>query len=383
MNDFLTLKVNAPSHSYPIVIAQNVITQNISANINKNIIAGNEITPKKQPLLADFASYLTKQVMIVSNDTVAPLYLDYLEQSLKAIERLTLARCILPDGEYYKTQESVNKIYDALMQAGFGRDCTLIALGGGVIGDIVGFAAASFMRGVNFVQIPTTLLAQVDSSVGGKTGINHPLGKNMIGAFWQPCCVFSDMAVLKSLPEREFAAGMAEVIKYGCIMDKAFLSWLIDHKDAINAKDSIILAKMVYRCCQYKADIVACDEKEQGVRAYLNFGHTFAHAIETHMGYGVWLHGEAVAVGMVQATRLSYLHGFIDKQDCEFLLSLLQAFNLPTIPPKIDSQDYLHVMRRDKKVQAGKMRFVLLKALGQAMISDEVSDNYLMQVLTN
>lgn len=370
MNDFLTLKVNAASHSYPIMITQNIITDN-------------KIISKKQSPLVQLVPYLTKQVMIVSNDTIAPLYLDCLERSLKVIEGLTLARCILPDGECYKTQDSVNKIYDALMQANFGRDCTLIALGGGVVGDMVGFAAASFMRGVNFVQIPTTLLAQVDSSVGGKTGINHPLGKNMIGAFWQPCCVFSDMAVLKSLPEREFAAGMAEVIKYGCIMDKAFLSWLMDHKDAINAKDSAVLAKMVYRCCQYKADIVACDEKEQGVRAYLNFGHTFAHAIETHMGYGVWLHGEAVAVGMVQAARLSYLHGLIDEQDCDFLWSLLQAFHLPTIPPKIDSQDYLRLMGRDKKVQAGKIRFVLLKALGQAMITDEVSEDYLMQVLAN
>lgn len=322
------------------------------------------------PLDFDFSGYIKgKQVLIVTNDTVAPLYLDALKTALK---EKTVLTCVLPDGEMHKTQDSINAIYDTLMQGHFGRDCTLIALGGGVIGDMTGFAAASFMRGVDFIQVPTTLLAQVDSSVGGKTGINHALGKNMIGAFWQPVCVLADMSTLKTLPQREFSAGMAEVVKYALIMDAEFLTWLETHQADILAYKPEVLSEMVYRCCQYKADIVASDEKEQGRRALLNFGHTFGHVIETHMGYGNWLHGEAVAAGMMQALGVSVLQGRISEADKARVARLLTAFGLPIAPPKIDFETALNLMGHDKKVKNGKLRFVLLDAIGQAVVTDAV-----------
>ena len=264
------LTVHTHSHDYPIVISRQT---DMAAQITPHI-KGN-------------------QVLIVTNDTVAPLYLQPLKQDLE--QQFTVAVCILPDGEAFKTQDSINQIYDVLMDKHFSRDVTLVALGGGVIGDMTGFAAASFMRGVNFIQIPTTLLAQVDSSVGGKTGINHIKGKNMIGAFWQPQMVLADMATLQTLPKRELSAGMAEVIKYALIMDIDFLSWLEANMAAMMRLDLTLIGEAVKRCCEFKAQVVAEDEREAGRRALLNFGHTFGHVIETHEGYGNWLHGEAVA----------------------------------------------------------------------------------------
>lgn len=352
------LEIATPTRTYPIVITHNAV-----------------------PFAFDFAPLVSKQVLIVSNNTVAELYLSALQVQLQALD-CQVAVCLLPDGEVYKTQESVNQIYDALLAQRFGRDCTLLALGGGVIGDMTGFAAASFMRGVRFIQLPTTLLAQVDSSVGGKTGINHALGKNMIGAFWQPTAVLTDVAVLHTLPKREFAAGMAEVIKYGCISDDGFLTWLDTHAPQIINQDREILAELIYRACQYKARIVALDETEQGVRAYLNFGHTFAHAIETYMGYGNWLHGEAVAAGMVLAARLSMQRGQLTLTAYNTLVALLQRFDLPTKPPAIAPEEFIRLMGYDKKTQAGKLRFVLLNGLGNAYLADDVSDTALHTLLT-
>lgn len=325
----------------------------------------------------DLPNYVGDDVLVVSSQSIAKIYLALL---LSILDGRRVVACVLPDGEAYKTQDSVNTIYEALLNARFGRDCTLVALGGGVVGDMTGFAAATFMRGVGFVQIPTTLLAQVDSSVGGKTGINHALGKNMIGAFWQPLAVLTDTATLDSLPDVHFFAGMAEVIKYGCIMDRAFLSWLIEHAAAIMAKDTQILSQMIYRACQHKAHIVALDEKEQGVRAHLNFGHTFGHAIETYMGYGNWLHGEAVAAGMVLAARLSVLRGFISQGELDLLRRLLTLFHLPTTPPAIATDEFIALMGYDKKAKQGRPRFVLLTALGAAKVFADVTDEELQQV---
>lgn len=327
----------------------------------------------------DWRTYIKgKQVLVVTNTTLADLYLP---QVLAMLDGFVVASCILPDGEQYKTQESVNRIYDVLMSHHFARDCTLIALGGGVIGDMVGFAAASFMRGVDFVQIPTTLLSQVDSSVGGKTGINHPLGKNMIGAFWQPVCVVADMGVLKTLPKREFSAGMAEVIKYGLIMDRAFLDWLWDNRQKIQDQDPTILSAMVRACCAYKATIVARDEKEQGDRALLNFGHTFGHAIEAYMGYGEWLHGEAVAVGMVQASCLSYALGYLTLDEVKLVIRLIKAFDLPVVPPNCETDKLLDLMSHDKKVKAGSIRFVVLEQLGSAKVQAGIDETLVKAVL--
>ena len=327
-------------------------------------------------LVSQIIPFITaKQVLIVTNDVVAPFYLAQMQEGLLSAG-FHVETCVLPDGEIYKNQDSINAIYDVLLGAHFARDCTLIALGGGVIGDMTGFAAASFMRGVNFIQVPTTLLAQVDSSVGGKTGINHPCGKNMIGAFWQPSCVLADMATFQTLPEREFAAGMAEVIKYALIMDNNFLIWLEEHADQINAKDRYYLAEMVYRCCDFKTQIVAADERESGKRALLNFGHTFGHVIETHQGYGKWLHGEAVAAGMVQAAQMSYRLGLIRACDVERIENIIKNYHLPTKPPKIDVAQALDLMGHDKKVKQGKIRLVLLRRIGDAFVTAdfELSD---------
>lgn len=323
-----------------------------------------------------------RQVLIVTNSTIAPLYLDALHQAIVS-HGFVVQVCILPDGEQHKNQASIDLIYDALMEHHFARDCTLIALGGGVIGDMTGFAAASFMRGVNFIQIPTTLLAQVDSSVGGKTGINHPLGKNMIGAFWQPACVLADMATFATLPQREFAAGMAEVVKYALIFDATFLTWLEQNALQINAKDEQVLSQMVYQCCDFKARIVADDERESGSRALLNFGHTFGHVIETHEGYGNWLHGEAVAAGMMQAAAMSCALGLIGRDDVKRIANLLLAFGLPIKPPVIAVDTALDLMGHDKKVQRGKIRLVLLKSLGNAFVTADFDINVLKSVLAS
>jgi 3-dehydroquinate synthase len=312
-----------------------------------------------------------RQVMLVSNTTVAPLYLAPVREVLQKAG-LTVAEVILPDGEQYKDWQHLQLIFDALLQARFGRKVTLIALGGGVIGDMTGFAAATYQRGVNFIQIPTTLLAQVDSSVGGKTGINHPLGKNMIGAFMQPQVVLADTAVLRTLPDRELSAGLAEVIKYGLIRDTTFLQWLHEQMPALMAREPAVLAEAVARSCQHKAEVVAADELEQhDVRALLNLGHTFGHAIETNMGYGSWLHGEAVAVGMLMAADLSQRMGWISTSEVKELRTLLLAAGLPVqAPVSISQADFLAAMAVDKKNVDGQLRLVLLKRVGEAVVVD-------------
>ena len=309
-----------------------------------------------------------RQVMIVSNETVAPLYLARYVAAIEALGK-TVATCILPDGEKYKNIEHLNLIFDALLASGFNRDCTVLALGGGVIGDMAGFASACFQRGVYFIQVPTTLLSQVDSSVGGKTGINHPLGKNMIGAFQQPQVVLADMSQLKTLPARELSAGLAEVIKYALLGDTDFLTWLEQHIDDLVQGDEAALAEAVYRSCAHKARIVANDEKEQGERALLNLGHTFGHAIESYLGYGEWLHGEAVATGMVMAADLSQRMGWISSEDLARTKNIIQRANLPIVCPQIPLDDFLAYMAHDKKVLNGQLRLVLMQAVGQAIIT--------------
>lgn len=352
------LTVHTQSHDYPIIIGENILQG------------------------FDFSPYISgQQILVVTNTVVAPLYLEKLLAQLPQSKQVET--CILADGEQYKTQESINVIYDALMQASFNRDCTLIALGGGVIGDMVGFAAATFMRGVDFIQIPTTLLSQVDSSVGGKTGINHSLGKNMIGAFWQPKLVLADMNTLTTLPARELSAGLAEVIKYALIGDSDFLAWLETHMSKLVTLDLALLSEAVLKCCQHKANIVAEDEFETAKRALLNFGHTFGHVIETHEGYGQWLHGEAVAVGMIQAMQLSQKMGWLSEQQVQRVKDLLVQANLPILPPPIDSQIARELMQHDKKVKAGKIRFILLKNLGEAIITSDYDEKALLQVLDN
>lgn len=310
-----------------------------------------------------------QQVMIVTNETIAPLYLDKLCASLP--DGVEVRTVVLPDGEQYKTIEHVSRIWDALLEAGFNRRCTLVALGGGVIGDMVGYAAASYQRGVAFIQVPTTLLSQVDSSVGGKTGVNHPLGKNMIGAFWQPKAVLIDIESLKSLPRRELSAGLAEVVKYGFIRDEAFLSWLEANMSALLDVTPDVIAEAIARSCQIKADIVAEDETEQGVRALLNLGHTFGHAIEAHQGYGNWLHGEAVGAGMAMAATLSQQLGWIDEAMLARSLAVIERAGLPlAAPANMSSDDFLTRMRLDKKNIDAKLRLVLLNSLGDACVSD-------------
>lgn len=328
------------------------------------IFIGSDLDPKA--LLEPYIQ--GRQVMIVSNETVAPLYLARYVAAIEALGK-TVATCILPDGEKYKNIEHLNLIFDALLASGFNRDCTVLALGGGVIGDMAGFASACFQRGVYFIQVPTTLLSQVDSSVGGKTGINHPLGKNMIGAFQQPQVVLADMSQLKTLPARELSAGLAEVIKYALLGDADFLAWLEQHMDALVQGDEAALAEAVYRSCAHKARIVAKDEKEQGERALLNLGHTFGHAIESYLGYGEWLHGEAVATGMVMAADLSQRMGWISAEDLTRTKNIIQRANLPIVCPQIPLDDFLAYMAHDKKVLNGQLRLVLMQAVGQAIIT--------------
>ena len=322
-----------------------------------------------------------KRVAIVTNTTVAPLYLDAVARPL-ADAGVSVATAILPDGEEYKDWQTLNAIYDAMLAARCDRQTTVIALGGGVIGDMAGFAAATFMRGVPFIQIPTTLLAQVDSSVGGKTGINHPRGKNMIGAFHQPRLVLADMNALATLPQRELAAGMAEVIKHGLIRDVAYFEWLEANIDRLVRRDPAALAHAVKRSIEIKAEVVALDERETGPRALLNFGHTFGHAIEAGMGYGKWLHGEAVAAGMMMAADLSARLGQLRASDVARVRALLERAGLPVAAPVLGRDRYLELMSIDKKVESGRIRFILLERLGSAYIRPETPPALLAETLT-
>jgi len=311
----------------------------------------------------------TPQAAIVTNTTVGPLYLERVQSALVAAG-IKVVTIVLPDGEAYKNSESLNHIYDVLLQNRMERKATLIALGGGVIGDLTGFAAATYLRGVPFIQIPTTLLAQVDSSVGGKTGINHPLGKNMIGAFYQPQVVLADTDTLNTLPDRELSAGLAEVIKYGLISDLPFFEWLEANMELLLARDPQALTYAILRSCQNKAEVVAADEREAGRRALLNLGHTFGHAIEAGMGYGKVLHGEAVGTGMLMAAVLSEKLGWIGAPEVARIRALIVKARLPDIAPDLGAEKYLDLMGLDKKVEGGKLRFVLLKAIGNAVVSE-------------
>lgn len=323
----------------------------------------------------------SKQVLVVTNSTVAPLYLATVVNNLAGY---TVAQVILPDGEQYKTLGQVNTIFDALLTEKFSRNATLIALGGGVIGDMGGFAAACYQRGIVFLQIPTTLLAQVDSSVGGKTGVNHPLGKNMIGAFYQPQCVIADADVLDTLNDRELSAGLAEVIKYGLIRDLAFFEWLEANIGRLVARDKTALAYAIEQSCLNKAAIVAEDETETGVRATLNLGHTFGHAIETGMGYGTYLHGEAVAIGTCQAADLSRRKGWLSEADVARIVALFTAANLPVIPPpQLASERFVELMTVDKKNVDGKIRLILLQRIGAATLPDYVDQALLEETLNH
>ncbi len=326
--------------------------------------------------------------LVVSNTTVAALYAQRLISALRG-KYTQVHIVVLPDGEEHKTWQTLNLIFDALLSKGCDRHTVLFALGGGVVGDMTGFAAASYMRGVPFVQVPTTLLAQVDSSVGGKTAINHPAGKNMIGAFYQPQLVVCDLDTLKTLPAREMSAGLAEVIKYGPISDMVFMDWLERHMDGLRAGEPDLLAHAVQRSCEIKAQIVGADEREQGLRAILNFGHTFGHAIEAGMGYGVWLHGEAVACGMVMAVRLSHVLGLIDAAFVQRLKKLIERAGLPTVAPSLllhtavdVPERYLQLMRGDKKTLAGEIKFITLDAPGQASVRG-APDAMVREVITS
>ncbi len=343
-----TLNVALAKRSYPIHIGRGLITD------------ASLILPHLK----------RKHAAIVTNTTVAPLYLAQLSDALQAAG-VQVIPIILPDGEAYKNSDTLNSIYDALLQNRCERSTTLIALGGGVIGDLTGYAAATFLRGVPFIQIPTTLLSQVDSSVGGKTGINHPLGKNMIGAFYQPQLVLADIDTLQTLPPREFSAGVAEVIKYGLIRDAHFFDWLEHQMPQLMQLDEAVLSEAIYRSCQNKADVVAKDEHEQGERALLNLGHTFGHAIENAMGYGVWLHGEAVAAGTMMAADLSQRMDWLSADDVARIKNSLLAANLPLIPPKLGTAKYLDLMGLDKKVENGKIRLVLQQGIGRAVITSD------------
>ncbi|MCM2972272.1 3-dehydroquinate synthase [Larsenimonas suaedae] len=347
-----TLTVDLDTRSYPIHVGPNLL--------------------ERQELLAPYIG--GRQVMIVTNETVAPLYLDKVKAMLP--DHMVVSEVILPDGEQHKSLDSASLIWDALLEQGFNRRCTLIALGGGVIGDVTGFAAATYQRGVEFIQIPTTLLSQVDSSVGGKTGINHPRGKNMIGAFWQPRVVLADTATLETLPDREFSAGLAEVIKYGLIYDATFLEYLEARMDDIRAYDASVLTEVIVQSCQIKADVVHEDETEQGVRAILNLGHTFGHAIENALGYGAWLHGEAVSVGMLMAATLSRSLEWLDDDDVSRVKRLLESAGLPVeAPASVDTTRFIELMRLDKKNISDRLRLVLLPALGEARVTEEAPES--------
>ncbi|MFC4655621.1 MULTISPECIES: 3-dehydroquinate synthase [Rheinheimera] len=351
------VEVQLGERSYPILIQSELFQQNLQ-----------QVLPP------------ARQVVILSNPLVAELYL---AQVQALFSQADVRHFLIPDGEAYKTLSSFEQALCFLLEHKINRDVVLVALGGGVIGDLTGFVAACYQRGVRFIQVPTTLLSQVDSSVGGKTAVNHPLGKNMIGAFKQPDLVLINTSVLDSLPKREFAAGMAEVVKYALIADLAFFNWLEQQQQAIQARDKAVLAEMIRHCCQMKADIVSRDETEQGERALLNLGHTFGHAIEAHLGYGHWLHGEAVAAGMVMAARVAHSRGDLNTHELKRVTNLLQAFDLPVSPPEaMRIQDFMPYMKTDKKVLAGKMRFILPVALGQSAIVDNVTESELLTIFS-
>lgn len=324
-----------------------------------------------------------QQVVIISNEVVAPLYHKTLhDQLLQHNKKVT--SIIIEDGEAYKTLASFDTILTQLLKQRISRDACIVALGGGVIGDLSGFVAASYQRGIDFIQVPTTLLSQVDSSVGGKTAVNHPLGKNMIGAFYQPRAVLIDPKSLDTLPSNEFSAGMAEVIKYGIIYDVSFFDWLVQNREAIAEKDNQALSYMIAKCCEIKAHIVKQDEKENGIRALLNLGHTFGHAIEAEMGYGEWLHGEAVAAGMVFAARLAVMRDQMLTSELRQIEGLLEYFNLPLKgPSSMNASDYVTHMQRDKKVLSGKMRFILPINIGKAHVVNNVTQQELAQLLNH
>ncbi|MBU2881089.1 3-dehydroquinate synthase [Psychrosphaera sp. B3R10] len=352
-----TLNVSLGERSYPIYIKQGAM---FDASLFSQHIKGTK-------------------VVIVTNDTLAPIFATEVAELLSQYDVATVT---IPDGEAYKTLASYEHIMSFLLSGNYGRDVTLIALGGGVIGDVTGFVAATYQRGVDFIQVPTTLLSQVDSSVGGKTAVNHPLGKNMIGAFYQPKAVIIDIDSLSSLPDREFSAGMAEVIKYGILGDIQLFEYLEVNLAEISAKVPSVLSYIIKQCCQNKADIVAQDEKESGVRALLNLGHTFGHAIEAEMGYGNWLHGEAVAVGMVQASELAKLRGWLSDADVNRIVALNDAFSLPSKgPAQMSYEQYIPHMKKDKKVQAQTIRFVLPKHLGEAILVTDVTESELKLIL--
>ncbi len=322
-----------------------------------------------------------KQVAIVSNTTVAPLYMQAIAQPLRDAG-VSVIEIILPDGEAHKNNQTLQIIYDHLLQNRCERNTTLIALGGGVIGDLTGYAAATYLRGVPFIQVPTTLLSQVDSSVGGKTGINHPLGKNMIGAFYQPKLVLADIDTLKTLPQRELSAGIAEVIKYGLIRDADFFDWLEINMSALMALDTAVASYAIYRSCQNKAEVVVADEHEQGERALLNLGHTFGHAIENAMGYGVWLHGEAVATGTVMAADLSQRMGWLNAAQIARIKTIMQAAKLPIDAPDLGADEYLRLMQLDKKVSDGRIRLILQQDIGKAVMTADYDADKLKQTLS-
>jgi 3-dehydroquinate synthase len=342
----ITVNVELGERAYPIHIGSDLIGQ---AALFAPHIAGSSVT-------------------IVTNTTVDPLYGDALRHALAPLGK-QVSTVVLPDGEAHKNWETLNLIFDALLRARADRKTTLIALGGGVVGDMTGFAAACYMRGVPFIQVPTTLLSQVDSSVGGKTGINHPLGKNMIGAFYQPQVVIADIGTLRTLPQRELAAGIAEVIKTGAIADAAFFDWIEANVVALNACEAEALAHAVKRSCEIKASVVAADEREGGLRATLNFGHTFGHAIEAGLGYGAWLHGEAVGCGMVLAADLSVRVAELDEAARRRIVALIEAAHLPTRAPALGDARYFDLMRVDKKAEAGAIKFILLKRIGETWIT--------------
>ncbi|CAG0878786.1 unnamed protein product [Cyprideis torosa] len=355
----VTIDIDLEERSYPIYIGSNLISQ---SRLYNNAVHG-------------------RNVLIVSNETVAPLYL---EQASAALAEFNVHSIILPDGEAFKTLATLETIYDKLLQLRYDRTCTLVALGGGVIGDITGYAAASYQRGVNFIQVPTTLLSQVDSSVGGKTGVNHPLGKNMIGAFHQPKAVVADIQSLATLDDRQLKAGIAEVIKYGFLIDKPFYEWLRSNMKVLLGRDENALSYAVQRSCEIKADIVAKDEREKGLRALLNLGHTFGHAIETGMGYGNWLHGEAVATGMCMAADLSERLGWISSQDKQACIELVQLAGLPTTSPReMSTQQFIDLMAQDKKVRDHTLNLILFKGIGHTVMSSDFSEEMLRATIEN
>ena len=354
-----TLNVDLGERSYPIYIGSGLLGR---PELVKSHVVG-------------------QQVMIVSNDTVAPLYLDKVKQAFVDFQ---VSDVVLPDGEEYKNLTILNRIFDALLENRFERKSTLVALGGGVIGDMTWFAAACYQRGIPFIQIPTTLLAQVDSSVGGKTGVNHELGKNMIGAFHQPRCVIADTDTLNTLDDRQLSAGIAEVIKYGLIRDAEFFTWLEQNMQKLLERDPQAMADAIERSCINKAEVVAADEKEGGVRATLNLGHTFGHAIEAGTGYGKWLHGEAVGTGMLLAADLSRRMGYLSNEDVHRIDNIIDHARLPTrAPSNMDIDTFLKYMSVDKKVEAGAIRFVLLKAIGEALITADYDHDLLVQTIND